>query len=98
MREAFAADFVGSEAEKHRSARWYHCKTQRRGDVLSAALSCPTSTCPGMTGLEMLPKVKTERPNVPVIMITAYWDDVTRRRASELGAADCFSGPRSADF
>ncbi len=27
---------------------------------------------PGMTGLEMLPNVKAERPNVPVIMITAY--------------------------
>src|SRR5580765_6928600 len=29
---------------------------------------------PGMTGLEMLPRVKAERPNVPVIMITAYGD------------------------
>jgi CheY-like chemotaxis protein len=27
---------------------------------------------PGMSGLEMLPEVKAERPNVPVIMITAY--------------------------
>jgi len=35
---------------------------------------------PGMTGLEMLPKVKAERPNVPVIMITAYGDDATRKR------------------
>ena len=33
---------------------------------------------PGMTGLEMLPRVKAERPNVPVIMITAYGDDETR--------------------
>ena len=32
---------------------------------------------PGMTGLDMLPKVKAERPNVPVIMITAYGDDAT---------------------
>jgi CheY-like chemotaxis protein len=30
---------------------------------------------PGMTGLEMLPKVKELRPDVPVIMITAYGDD-----------------------
>jgi CheY-like chemotaxis protein len=34
---------------------------------------------PGMTGLEMLPKVKAARPNVPVIMITAYGDDATRK-------------------
>jgi len=48
---------------------------------------------PGMTGLEMLPKVKAERPNVPVIMITAYGDDATRKRAAELGAAGLLSKP-----
>jgi DNA-binding NtrC family response regulator len=37
---------------------------------------------PGMTGLEMLPKVKAERPNVPVIMITAHGDDATQFRFS----------------
>ncbi len=48
---------------------------------------------PGMTGLEMLPKVKEERPNVPVIMITAYGDVQTRKRATELGAAGLLSKP-----
>ena len=48
---------------------------------------------PGMTGLEMLPKVKAERPNVPVIMITAYGDDATRTKATELGAAGLLSKP-----
>ena len=51
---------------------------------------------PGMTGLEMLPKVKAERPNVPVIMITAYGDDATRKRATELGAAGLL--PKPIDF
>lgn len=51
---------------------------------------------PGMTGLEMLPKVKAERPNVPVIMITAYGDDETKRRARELGAAGLL--PKPIDF
>jgi CheY-like chemotaxis protein len=51
---------------------------------------------PGMTGLEMLSKVKAERPNVPVIMITAYGDDATQRRASELGAAGLL--PKPIDF
>jgi CheY-like chemotaxis protein len=41
---------------------------------------------PGMTGLEML---KAARPNVPVIMITAYGDDATRAKAIALGASDC---------
>ena len=48
---------------------------------------------PGMTGLEMLPKVKAERPNVPVIMITAYGDETTRKRAAELGAAGLLAKP-----
>jgi CheY-like chemotaxis protein len=34
-----------------------------------------------MSGLEMLPKAKAARPDVPVIMITAYGDDSTKRKA-----------------
>ena len=41
---------------------------------------------PGMTGLEMLPKVRKIRPDVPVIIITAYGDPETRRKAIESGA------------
>jgi CheY-like chemotaxis protein len=48
---------------------------------------------PGMTGLEMLPKVKEMRPEVPVIMITAYGDADTRRRALENGATDLLTKP-----
>ena len=48
---------------------------------------------PGMSGLEMLPKVKAARPNVPVIMITAYGDDETRRLALERGAAGLLTKP-----
>jgi CheY-like chemotaxis protein len=48
---------------------------------------------PGMSGLEMLSKVKAARPNVPVIMITAYGDEATRRKAAELGAAGLLTKP-----
>ncbi|WP_271525904.1 response regulator [Bradyrhizobium sp. CCBAU 53380] len=51
---------------------------------------------PGMSGLEMLPKVKAERPNVPVIMITAYGDEITRKKAADLGAAGLL--PKPIDF
>ena len=40
---------------------------------------------PGMTGLEMLPQVKALHPQIPVIMITAYGDPETRRKAIEQG-------------
>jgi DNA-binding NtrC family response regulator len=48
---------------------------------------------PGMTGLEMLPKVKEMRPNVPVIMITAYGDTETKRKAIESGAIGLLTKP-----
>ena len=48
---------------------------------------------PGMTGLEMLPKVKAIRPEVPVIMITAYGDAETRRKAIERGAVGLLTKP-----
>jgi CheY-like chemotaxis protein len=48
---------------------------------------------PGMTGLELLPKAKAARPDVPVIMITAYGDAETKRNALESGADALFTKP-----
>lgn len=48
---------------------------------------------PGMSGLEMLPKVRELRPDVPVIMITAYGDAETRRKAIEGGATGLLTKP-----
>jgi CheY-like chemotaxis protein len=48
---------------------------------------------PGMSGLEMLPKVRAERPDVPVIMITAYGDAETKRKAIENGASALLTKP-----
>ena len=41
---------------------------------------------PVMSGLELLPKARSIRPDVPVIMITAYGDPGTEQRALENGA------------
>ena len=48
---------------------------------------------PGMSGLELLPKVKAARPDVPVIMITAYGDAETKRKALERGADALLTKP-----
>jgi CheY-like chemotaxis protein len=48
---------------------------------------------PGMSGLELLPKAKAARPDVPVIMITAYGDAETKRKALENGAEALFTKP-----
>jgi CheY-like chemotaxis protein len=48
---------------------------------------------PGMSGIELLPKVKTMRPDVPIIMITAYGDAETKRKALENGAEALLTKP-----
>ncbi len=48
---------------------------------------------PGMSGLELLPRARQLRPDVPVIMITAYGDAETRRKAIEAGAEALFTKP-----
>ena len=51
---------------------------------------------PGMSGFDLLPKAKAARPGLPVIMVTAYGDADTRRRALASGAADLL--PKPIDF
>ena len=48
---------------------------------------------PGMSGLELLPKAKAVRPDVPIIMITAYGDAETKQKALENGAEALLTKP-----
>ena len=48
---------------------------------------------PGISGLELLPKAKSMRPDVPIIMITAYGDADTKRKALENGAEALLTKP-----
>ncbi|MBS0525205.1 MAG: response regulator [Proteobacteria bacterium] len=48
---------------------------------------------PGMDGLGLLRKVKEQRADLPVIMVTAYGDDERRRKANEFGAAEFVTKP-----
>jgi CheY-like chemotaxis protein len=48
---------------------------------------------PGMDGLELLGEIRQRRPNLPVMMVTAYGDDERRRRARELGAFEFITKP-----
>ena len=68
---------------------------QRMSDVAAASLILILSdiNMPGMTGLELLPKAKAIRPDVPVIMITDYGDADTKRKALEGGAEALFTKP-----
>ena len=48
---------------------------------------------PGMTGLELLPRIRALHPTLPMIMITAYGDAEMKRRAREGGAQGLVTKP-----
>ncbi|WLA85780.1 response regulator [Bradyrhizobium elkanii] len=68
---------------------------QRAADIRDPSLILILSdiNMPGMSGLEMLPEVRARRPDVPVIMITAYGDAETRKIVLERGAEALLTKP-----
>jgi len=68
---------------------------QRITDAVGVSLILILSdiNMPGMSGLELLPQAKALRPDVPVIMITAYADAETKRKALENGAESLLTKP-----
>jgi CheY-like chemotaxis protein len=48
---------------------------------------------PGMDGIELLQKAKSAKPEVPVIMISAYGDAETKHKALQSGADDLLTKP-----
>jgi CheY-like chemotaxis protein len=68
---------------------------ERITDAASASLILILSdiNMPAMSGLELLPKARAARPDVPIIMITAYGDADTKRKALEGGAEALLTKP-----
>ena len=58
-------------------------------EAVSLILILSDINMPEMTGLELLPKAKAVRPDVPVIMITAYGDAETKRKALDAAPKLC---------
>ena len=83
--ERFAMDFAQSGAQALE-------KIANASDT-SLILILSDINMPGMTGLELLPQAKARRPDVPVIMITAYGDPDTKRNALERGADALLTKP-----
>jgi DNA-binding response OmpR family regulator len=48
---------------------------------------------PGLSGLDILPGLRTICPHAPVILITAFGDDGTRGEAIDKGAFTCLLKP-----
>jgi FixJ family two-component response regulator len=68
------------------------------GDLLSAASCLVTDVrMPGMNGLDLQRRVRLERPELPVIFITAHYDDKIEQCAVAQGAAFFVRKPLDAD-
>jgi CheY-like chemotaxis protein len=67
----------------------------RLGEEIEPALIAVLSdiNMPGMDGLELLGEIKQRRPDLPVMMVSAYGDDERKRRARELGAFEFITKP-----
>jgi CheY-like chemotaxis protein len=82
----------------------FACSAEEALDKLNGGIQPPLIVIlsdinmPGMDGLALLREIKEKRPDLPVIMVTAYGDDERRRRASECGAADFITKPVNFDF
>ena len=53
---------------------------------------------PGMDGLTLLHEIKRSRPDLPVMMVTAYGDEERRRHAVEAGALQFLTKPVDFDL
>ena len=94
FRQRFRHD-LRSERFRMEFARTAPAALTRAAELRDASLILILSdvNMPGMSGLELLPVLRTAHPDVPVIMITAYGDGETRRKVIEHGAQDLLTKP-----
>lgn len=52
---------------------------------------------PDMPGLDVLAEIRRRRPDVPVVMMTAYWASESLAEARRLGVRDLFAKPLDLD-
>ena len=82
----------------------FACSGQEALDKLAAGIEPPLIVIlsdinmPVMDGLELLRQIKTRRPDLPVMLVTAYGDEERRRLAGEYGAAEFITKPVDFDF
>jgi CheY-like chemotaxis protein len=88
-REIRKGEYVFDFAESGNEAiRYLHAK-----DHSEIILVLSDINMPGMTGIELLEKVRLQWPDISVFMITAYGDRSTERTVLELGASKFLTKP-----
>jgi FixJ family two-component response regulator len=52
---------------------------------------------PGLSGLQLLERLRNSRVAAPIVMVTSRNDDATRKQAAKCGAVGLFGKPFNAD-
>jgi FixJ family two-component response regulator len=91
IREALESllDMAGYESRVYSSAE----ELLRSGTLESAACLITDVRMPEMDGIELQRRTKATYPRLPVIFVSAHFDDNIRRRALHGGAADFIYKP-----
>ena len=94
FRQKFRREIRRSEIEFHFAQSGQEALDLLLGEnAPSVLLVLSDISMPGMSGMELLTKVKLQRPTLPVIMITAYGDEKTEIEAKSKGADQLISKP-----
>ena len=103
MQELFRQQF----RREIRKGVYEFCFAERAREVLSVLADADERSpnvllsdvnIPEMDGIELLERVKGMRPDLPVIMVTAYGDKITSDRVRGLGAETLVSKPVDFDM
>jgi FixJ family two-component response regulator len=65
----------------------------RSGRLAEASCLITDVRMPGMDGIELQRRIRSDRPELPVIFITGHYDDHVKRKAVEGGAFAFLSKP-----
>ncbi len=65
----------------------------RSGRLAEASCLITDVRMPGMDGIELQRRIRSDRPELPVIFITGHYDDDVKRKAVEGGAFAFLSKP-----
>ncbi|PWC39107.1 response regulator [Azospirillum sp. TSO35-2] len=94
FRQRFRAELRRGELALHFAASAEEAlESLSAGLQPEAVLVLSDINMPGMSGLDLLQRLRADDPAVPVIMVTAYGDTENRRRALDSGATDLVTKP-----
>ncbi len=69
------------------------CYEALREDPESCALLLSDQTMPGMTGLELSARIREFRPNLPIVIMSGYFSQISRRTLDDIGNIKLLAKP-----